>query len=210
MGAPRIALPAESLPVFFETCYHGLYSMEELRGTEAIDREIMDDARRKAERLQHAAEKKAAAFTAHTSEKLALALEAERARFETKFSQHLLCRRAQLALDKERAKTRCIDTLLRQAALAFLQTLSDGEKSALLCAALDLRLAAAFPDAAPERATVIPAGKTEARFQYDSCTISVSLADELDHLLSERRGELACALLGAAVLAGAPSCREGA
>ena len=179
--------------------------MEELRGTEAIDKEILEDARRKAERLQHAAEKKAAAFTASNSEKLSQALDAERVQFEKKFSRHLLCRRARLTLDKERAKTRHVDTLLRQAALTFERTLTTGEKDAILRAALDLRLRAAFPDGVPDTApdgaafAAIPAGNTEARFQYDTCTIHVSLADELEYLLSEKRGELAAALLGDAL-----------
>jgi vacuolar-type H+-ATPase subunit E/Vma4 len=58
--------------------------MEEIRGTEALEREILDDARKRAERIVRKAEDEAKALQAQTEQKIKAAIDALTHYYQTK------------------------------------------------------------------------------------------------------------------------------
>ncbi|MDR2491208.1 MAG: hypothetical protein LBD20_07390 [Spirochaetaceae bacterium] len=172
--------------------------MEELRGTDALDREILDDARRKAGRIVKAAEKTIAQRKSANEQQLQAALETERARFDKKFEEFRSEMEALLELDKARIKTERFDSLLRGAAETYLRSLSGAQKKACIDGILEKRLSFAFDgEAAAVDAVVDKAGATDAAITLDfpESSIHVSIEEEIIFLLSEKRGELTVALL---------------
>jgi vacuolar-type H+-ATPase subunit E/Vma4 len=114
--------------------------MEEIQSTEILDREILEDARRKAFRIIKAADDTVKANTLAWEKKTAQAVEDLRARFEErrkKSSDEIMAR---LPLDKRRAESEKIEALVRRALDAWYEAQSRERILKLLEAELRLRL----------------------------------------------------------------------
>jgi vacuolar-type H+-ATPase subunit E/Vma4 len=113
--------------------------MEELQSTEVLDREILEDARRKAQRtLREADETVASASTAweqRTMDAIGGAKERHAQRMAASRAEIM----ARLPLDKSRSRLERIETLLRGAASAYLAALPRQRILALLEDELALR-----------------------------------------------------------------------
>ncbi|MDR2500659.1 MAG: ATPase [Treponema sp.] len=94
--------------------------MEELQSSEALDREILEDARRKAQRLLKAADETIAAGEQTWAQKLQTAVAGLKQRYAEGLEQNRLEIMARLPLDKRRSRLEKIDALLRAAAAAYL------------------------------------------------------------------------------------------
>ncbi|MDR0539846.1 MAG: hypothetical protein LBG74_05005, partial [Spirochaetaceae bacterium] len=154
--------------------------MEELRGTAALDKEILADAERQEARILKAAEKRAKEMAEASEQKLAAALKEESARFEAKTAEQERELASRLALDKQRAQTEKLDALLKTAAASFAASLTPEQKEAFRQKSLEKR----------ERYAKTVAGDST------NYTIQYSLQDELDALISAKRSVLLDALLG--------------
>jgi len=115
--------------------------MEELQSTDILDREILEDARKKALRILKAADDAARAQTAQWEKKTAAALD----ELGKKHAEQ--CRLAEadimarLPTDKRRAKAEKIENLLRGAVEAWYSKLSRAEVLAMLKSELEKRVA---------------------------------------------------------------------
>ncbi|MDR1411714.1 MAG: ATPase [Spirochaetaceae bacterium] len=216
--------------------------MEELQSTEVLDREILEDARRKAQRILKAADEEAAASEKQWEKKTRKAM----AELERRFDERLETGRteimARLPLDRRRLALERIDRLLREAAASYLRGLGREKLLGILARDLAERAGEAEGPAVGEAGgvTVGEAGdkagfKANYRFlspgeaeslvkkvfpeknfaleegnaayiragsfpgivaDFGTVRITVSADAAVETLLSEKRGELAAALLG--------------
>jgi hypothetical protein len=115
--------------------------MEELRSTEVLDREILEDARKKAYRILKAADETIKSRREDWEKKIQEAV----AGIRQKYADRLVKTReeimARLPLDKRRARSEKIETLLRDAMEAYLGALGRDRLLALLEEELRKRLA---------------------------------------------------------------------
>ncbi|MDR3337597.1 MAG: hypothetical protein LBT16_10375 [Treponema sp.] len=93
--------------------------MEELQSTEVLDREILEDARRKAQRILKTADDEAAAAGAGWNAKADEALAGLRKRHNERLELGRIEVMARLPLDKRRLRLQKIDSLLHDAACSF-------------------------------------------------------------------------------------------
>jgi hypothetical protein len=115
--------------------------MEELQSTEILDREILEDARKKAYRILNAADDAVKAKAAEWEQKTA-ALVNELEQKHTQQREHTAAEiMARLPVDKRRAKTEKIESLLKQAAADWYAGLSRERVLSLLEKELARRLA---------------------------------------------------------------------
>jgi len=203
--------------------------MEELQSTELLDREILEDARKKAHRILKTAEDTIKAKSVEWEQKLSATL----AELEEKYAQQGRLAAdeimARLPIDKRRTKAKKIEELLRSAAETWYGSLSRGRVLDVLKKELEKRLAAAekFSADGGIRARIHHIERNEAQTVLQavlpgkSCTIeeihSVSAYPEIiletpqariyasidkivDFLLGEQRAELVEALLGKEIL----------
>jgi vacuolar-type H+-ATPase subunit E/Vma4 len=198
--------------------------MEELQSTDILDREILEDARKKALRILKTADDTALAQTAQWDKKTAAALD----ELGKKHAEQ--CRLAEadimarLPTDKRRAKAEKIENLIRGAVEAWYAGLSREEVLGMLKSELAKRTAQAeeFSKAAGQRrvrASGLDRAEAEAilRSVSGNCVIeevpsvhgfpeivletgnvrvTSSIQKTVDYLLQERRAELIEALLG--------------
>jgi vacuolar-type H+-ATPase subunit E/Vma4 len=94
--------------------------MEELQSTEVLDREILEDARRKAQRILKTADEEAAASGKVWDDKTEKALLDLKTRYEERRELGRVEIMARLPLDKRRLRLERIDGLLHEAAAAYL------------------------------------------------------------------------------------------
>jgi len=203
--------------------------MEELQSTELLDREILEDARKKAHRILKTAEDTIKEKSAEWENKFSASM----AELEKKYAEQGQFAAdeimARLPIDKRRTKAKQIEALLRSAAEAWYGGLSRGHVLDLLKKELEKRLAATEKFTADggihirihqiERAeaqTVLQAvlpGKTcaieeihsvsaypEIILETPQARIYASIGKVVDFLLSEKRAELVEALLGKEIL----------
>jgi hypothetical protein len=97
--------------------------MEELQSTEALDREILEDARKKAFKILKSADDSAAASKARWEGKLRKALEQAREAYAKKAEQSRREIMVRLPLDKRRIRSEKIESLLNEAMRDFLASL---------------------------------------------------------------------------------------
>ncbi|MDR3337641.1 MAG: ATPase, partial [Treponema sp.] len=90
--------------------------MEELQSTEVLDREILEDARRKAQRILKTADEEAAASGKVWEKKTEKALAELKRRHEERLELGRVEIMARLPLDKRRLRLCRIDSLLHEAA----------------------------------------------------------------------------------------------
>jgi len=203
--------------------------MEELQSTELLDREILEDARKKAHRILKTAEETIKAKSAEWEDKLSASLtELEKKYAEQgQFAADEIM--ARLPIDKRRTKAKKIETLLRSAAETWYGGLSRRRVIDLLKKELGKRIAATEKFSADggirarihqiersEAQTVLQAalpGKTctveeirsvsaypEIILETPQARIYASVGKIVDFLLGDKRAELVEALLGKEVL----------
>jgi hypothetical protein len=203
--------------------------MEELQSTELLDREILEDARKKAHRILKTAEdtiKEKSAEWENTLNASLAELEEKYTRQGQLAANEIMAR---LPIDKRRTKAKQIETLLRSAAETWYGGLSQERVIDLLKKELAKRIAATEKFTADngiraqihqiERAeaqavlqAVLP-GKTctieeihsdsaypEIILETPQARIYASIGKIVDFLLGEKRAELVEALLGKEVL----------
>lgn len=200
--------------------------MEELVSTEILEKEILEDARKKAERLLKGAAEDARRIEGATEgRKAEAAAEIER-RSRAKAARHREELDARLPLEKARIKAAYVDSALREAVAAFVAALPEGRAEAMVAELLrgsapfldgkELRvrrralgeaaaaraIAAALPAArvldSVEDAS-LPAAGIVAEAADGSATMRATLDLAAESLLGQRRGELARALCGEAL-----------
>jgi vacuolar-type H+-ATPase subunit E/Vma4 len=200
--------------------------MEELQSTEILDREILEDARKKAQRILKAADDAAAAKTAEWEQKSAVMAD-ELAEKYARLREDAGCEiMARLPVDKKRAKAEKIENLLKQAAAAWYAGLSRERVLSLLEGELARRLADCGeffsaggqprvmihllePDEARSILQKAGAGQygaiekmhsdspyPEIILENSAARISASINKTIDFFLHEQRAELTAALLG--------------
>lgn len=113
--------------------------MEELHSTEVLDKEILEDARRKAQRILKTADETTASGTKKWERKTERALKGIRERYTARLEASRSEIMARLPLDKRRTRLAKIETLLQDAASAYLAGLPRPRIIALLEAELEKR-----------------------------------------------------------------------
>lgn len=198
--------------------------MEKLRSTEALDREILEDARKKADRALKNADQAAKAVEIEWEQKW----EADAASFQLKHERRVAAKReeinARLPLDKRRIRAERAERLLRSAMDKTLRSLPRDRVLALLerdfskraaelgSAALtvharglsDAELSALLSHALPgsawtlsDRSAIPMEGSLPAVVaEGGGTTVRVGLAEAGEEFLREKRAEAAAALLG--------------
>ncbi|MDR1895115.1 MAG: ATPase [Spirochaetales bacterium] len=97
--------------------------MDELQSTEALDREILEDARKKAYRILKSADESAAASEKEWEQKLDSALEKIRSGYDKKAARIRQEIMARLPMDKRRIRSGKIESFLNRAMEGFLKSL---------------------------------------------------------------------------------------
>ncbi|MCX7949597.1 MAG: hypothetical protein N2509_05740 [Treponemataceae bacterium] len=203
--------------------------MEELHSTEALDREILEDARKRADKIL-----KAAAETIKKREQeWQTWLEQSRSHLKAQYEERLKAAEkeimSRLPLEKRRFRSLRAETLLKKAMDTFIQGVPRSQILALLAHQLEKRLAPVVVSASEEVLVssvgltqeelgmvlqkslgTLPSRVVEASFARDSYPslvvegrgwrIRLSLQELVEDLLLEKRAELASALLGEGVL----------
>jgi V/A-type H+/Na+-transporting ATPase subunit E len=105
--------------------------MEEIVGSEAIQAEILEDAKKKAERMLEDAQAEAARNLAETEAKAAAVVEEILKTGEAKSARYRMETMARFPLEKTRMRTVFVDARLREAALAYVNGLSEKRIAAL-------------------------------------------------------------------------------
>ena len=106
--------------------------MKELRSTEILDREIEEDARKKAERILKNADEEAQKIAAAVEGRVKEPLEARRAGLEADYSRFVRDQEAILPLDHIRYLASFEDSAITKALDAYLRSLPPEKKEAIL------------------------------------------------------------------------------
>ncbi|MDR3276277.1 MAG: ATPase [Treponema sp.] len=120
--------------------------MEELQSTEVLDREILEDSRRKAQKILKAAGESAASVAKTWEKKTEEALGALRDQYRRRLEAQRTELDARLPLDKKRSRLDRIDRLLHEAKDAYLAGLGRERTLALLEEELAKRAVEAVPE----------------------------------------------------------------
>jgi vacuolar-type H+-ATPase subunit E/Vma4 len=115
--------------------------MEELQSTDVLDREILEDARKKAYRILKTSEEGVKAAAESWEKKTSAAIAETRARYASRFATTKDEIVARLLLDKRRVRSEKIESLLKTAMAGYLQSLPRETVLSLLENELRLRLA---------------------------------------------------------------------
>jgi vacuolar-type H+-ATPase subunit E/Vma4 len=203
--------------------------VEELRSTEVLDREILEDARKKAFKILKTSDDTVQSQTKRWEKKTVKAV----ADIRKTYTQRLETLReeilARLPLDKRRLRSETAEHFLRDAMEAFLQNLPRGEVLAILEKQFTER-AEACAELSNSKTAVVYSGMSEAEIlgilkksklkEWDlkkdegtnaarlpaltlnvpAAKISASVDDAAMELLEEKRAELIKALLGEGAL----------
>ena len=199
--------------------------MEELKSTEALDREILDDARKKAHKILKTAEETLTAQTREWEQKTQDAVSSVRKAYEAQTKKAGDEIMARFPLDKRRLRLESAEKFLKKAMDDFLRSLSREKLVSILERELTERLKVS-PDEG-EGGTILYSGMSpseadallkklpgawklkEDPFVHEfpsivintqSMRITASVDAAADALLKDKRAELAAALLGEGVL----------
>lgn len=198
--------------------------MEEIRGTETLEREILEDARRRADRILRKAEDDATSLRTQAERKVEEALAALNQEYSLKRQRAEQELRSRLPLEKMRLDIGYRDTRLREEtarAVAALQPEALGQwcvarlsRHAELLGSSMVKVAVRGLDASTidRIAALFPQGSSSATVEDASMAarglavepadgsyhISITEAELTEWLLDEKRGELAAALFGSA------------
>ena len=203
--------------------------MEELQSTDILAREILEDARKKAQRILKNAESTMLTQTAEWKIKTDTSLDELKKKYAKQYEISTEKIMARLPIDKHRAKAEKIETLICSAVESWYNGLSRTQIHDLLTAELTKRIAQVnnFKSSGPMRAFVYGLEQDEAEKILKSaaitCTIekikaghgypfitaeagnvriTASIQKTIDFLLQEKRAELVEALLGSAFTEG--------
>jgi len=203
--------------------------MEELQSTEILDREILEDARKKALRILKTADDTARAQTAEWEKKAAEGIDDLDKKYNEQRELTAGKVMARLPIDKRRAKVEKIESLLTYAVESWYKSLSRERILELLTVEFAKRLALCeeFTASAQKRAFYCGLDRKEAesvlKIASGACTIEentavhnypsiiletgnvrviASIQKIVDFLLQEKREELVEALLGRAFMEG--------
>ena len=198
--------------------------MEELRSTDTLDKEILEDARKKADRILRTAEQNLKSLTEEWSNKTVKTIaDLERLHVEAG-EMHRKEVMARLPLDKRRARSQRTEGLLRSATEEYISLLPRKRLFLLLEQELKARAQALPPEGLQVRFGGMEKKEAEALLKaclpgtgsaygiQDTPSISaeypelildspdvrvvVSIAARMEELLDDKRGELTRALLG--------------
>lgn len=97
--------------------------MEEMVSSDALEKEILEDARKKGERLLKDAETEKTKLRAEHEERLRAALESLGAEFRQRADRHRNENLARLPLEKGRMKASHVDSLIKSAVASYLEAL---------------------------------------------------------------------------------------
>lgn len=202
--------------------------MEELVSTDALEKEILADARKKAERILKGAQDEAGRIAASVEKRNAAASAELEKGLAERSARYKVDALARLPLEKARMRAAFVDALLREALGAFMASLPEARVEALsrarLAAARDyldgmeLRLRRrslsaeaairAVAEALPKARVVecsedpgLPASGLVVETADGSCVLRATLDLAAEALLGERRAELAKALCAGALVA---------
>lgn len=114
--------------------------MEELQSTDVLDREILEDARKKAYRILKASEEGVKSAADLWEKKTTAAIAENRERYASRFATMKDEIVARLLLDKRRVRAEKIESLLKTAMTSYLQSLPRETLLSLLEKELSLRL----------------------------------------------------------------------
>ncbi|MDR1307057.1 MAG: ATPase [Treponema sp.] len=200
--------------------------MEELQSTEALDREILEDARKKAFKILKSADDSVAASKALWEQKLQKTLEQAGTAYAKKAEQSRREIMVKLPLDKRRIRSERIETLLNGAMRDFLASLDRDTLLRILGRELAERTAAlgdetsgpgelrcrglssgelsalgskTFPGilkTAGDPLYTVPGASPALVVDFPRLRITVSADNAARDLLQDKRAELAAALLG--------------
>ena len=200
--------------------------MEELVSTEALEREILEDARKKAERILKGADEDVRRIAQEGERRKAEAAAELQRNYAARAERYRAETLARVPLERARLKSSYVDARLREALGAFLSSLPESRVEAF--AREGLRGAAAFLDGKELRirrrslsqssatravAEALPASKVIESVEDPSMPAAGIVAETVDGsaimratldittetLLGQRRGELAGALCGEAL-----------
>lgn len=203
--------------------------MEELRTTDALDREILEDARKKADRILRAADQTVRSTEEEWKKKTEGAIAELERTYADRRRRRIKEIMARLPLDKRRARAERADRLLRENMAAFLASLPRERALALVAGELRERLPALSgagpfvvggsgltPEEAEELLAVLPSGvgrrlaedfgsgpgdgAPELILDCGTVRVIASARDAAAELLADKRAELARALLGEGAL----------
>jgi len=195
--------------------------MEELRSTEALDREILEDARKKADRLLRSAESTKSALDETWQKKTKDDISVLEHKHERRSAAQRKETLARLPLDKRRARAERADRLLQEAMHGYLFSLP--RKDLLTVMGRELKQRAKLLPPTNVRVRASGLSKTELEALFNSCLDKVSwtledlqadgelpelsaesgpvrvrigIEEVAQELLAEHRSELAVSLLG--------------
>ena len=196
--------------------------MEEIRGIEALAEEILNDARKRADRILRKAEEDARVVEAQADQKIQQALEALEREYQTKREAAARAMRAHLPLEQQRLDIEYRDAALRKAlqdALAAVdprlfgawcvrrlrraaELVRSSVANVMVCgldASTEQDLRALFadsPSVSVEVSTSMKSRGLSVKPSDDSYHISITQDELVAWLLDEKRGELGAALFG--------------
>lgn len=113
--------------------------MEEIKGTEALEREILEDAAKKAERIVKKAKEEAERLKANSAETLDRMVEELEARKLEKIAQMRRETFSKMPLEKTRLRARFIDAALRNSVEKFMDALDEAKLGAWCLSGLKKR-----------------------------------------------------------------------
>jgi hypothetical protein len=201
--------------------------MEELQSTEILDREILEDARKKAARILKTADDTVRAHTREWEKRTAESLDALEEKFNEQKEFNAEKVMARLPIDKRRAKVEKIESLLQSAVESWYNSLSRDQILELLSKELAKRLALCeeFSSSSEKHAYFSGLERSEAEKtlkimggnciieektttdRYPAITLETghvriiaSIQKRVDFLLQEKRIELVEALVGSAYM----------
>jgi vacuolar-type H+-ATPase subunit E/Vma4 len=119
--------------------------MEELQSTEVLDREILEDARKKAQRMLKSADEQVVSAGKDGEKRIEKAIEGLNRRHAGRLLDGRKEIMARLPLDRRRARLKTIDGFLRDAGRSYLQGLERGKILTLLEAELAGRVGELTP-----------------------------------------------------------------
>lgn len=196
--------------------------MEEVRGTEALEQEILDDARKRADRIVRKAEEDAKALQAQTDQKIKDAVDALKREYEAKKDHARQDVSSRVPLERMRLEIEYRDTMLRDAlrqALASMDSrlfgrwclyqlrreieLVRNSKAKVAIHGLDAVTAKEMKELFSDTpaVTVVEDSSMSLRGVFvkpadDSYHVSITEDELMAWLLDEKRGELGAALFG--------------
>ncbi len=199
--------------------------MEELKSTDVLDKEILEDARKKANRILRQADETIKADSEAWEKKSQDAVEEVRRKYEDRISKNKTETMARLPLDKRRIRSEYVENVLQTAITSYLNSLTRETLLSLLERELSLRasllpsenltvmyrhlsedeaekiIKKVMPEAVWTKAKVDPAYTLSGTFPeiiIDSPDIRITASVDAAsaELLSDKRSELISALLG--------------